>query len=54
MTYVLLFAYRADKHGMFRERVPVDCIEARETELRADGWEVGHAPDTAEQKEESP
>jgi len=44
MTTVLMFAYCHRKHGMIRERVPVELIEARETQLRAAGWDVGHLP----------
>ena len=44
MTTVLVFAYCHRKHGMIRERVPVELIEAHETQLRAAGWDVGHLP----------
>ena len=44
MKTVLMFAYCPRKHGMIRERVPAELVEARETQLRADGWDVGHLP----------
>lgn len=44
MTTVLMFAYCHRKHGMIRERVPVELIEAREAQLKDEGWDVSHLP----------
>jgi|GEM_PF-1607754 len=43
-THVLLFAYDPRQHGMIREWVPVDRLEARAAQLRAAGLEVSHLP----------
>lgn len=43
-THVLLFAYNPRQHGMVRERVPVELVEARVAQLKDEGWDVGHLP----------
>jgi hypothetical protein len=47
---VLLFAYCPRRHGMIRERVPAELVEAREVQFRDDGWDVGHLPPGADLK----
>ena len=44
MNTVLLFAYNPRQHGMIRERVPAELVEAREIQLRTAGWEIGYVP----------
>ena len=51
MKTVFLFAYDPKRHGMIRERVTVDRIEARVAQLRASGWDVGHLPIGANQSQ---
>ena len=41
---VLLFAYNPRQHGMIREQVPVEHLEARVAQLKDEGWDVGHLP----------